>query len=111
MAINGVNGVTDVNKAIVNAVKTGKVILGSKSTIDATRVGKAKLIILASNCPSNVREDIEYYARLSQIPIYVYHGNSIDLGEICGKVFTVAAMAVREPGDSEILKLAEESNV
>jgi large subunit ribosomal protein L30e len=111
MAINGVNGVIDVNKAIATVVKTGKVVLGSKRAIDATRMGKAKLVILASNCPSNVREDIGYYARLSQIPIHVYRGNSIDLGEICGKIFTVAAMAIREPGDSEILKLAEESNV
>jgi large subunit ribosomal protein L30e len=111
MAINGVNRVIDVNKAIVTAVKTGKVILGSKRTIDAVRTGKAKLVILASNCPPTVRGDIEYYARLSKIPVYIYQGNSIDLGETCGKVFTVAAMAIREPGDSEILKLVEESDV
>jgi ribosomal protein L30E len=31
----------------------------------------------------------------------------MELGSICEKPFIVAAITVREPGDSEILKLAE----
>ena len=97
----------DVNKAISIAVKTGKTKLGSKRTIDAARTGKAKLIIIASNCPSPVRRGIEYYASLSSIPIYIYNNSNIDLGIACRKPFTVTAMAIKEPGDSEVLKLAE----
>jgi len=97
----------DVNKAIFAAVKTGKITLGSRRTIDAARTGKAKLIIIASNCPSPVRRDIEYYARLSNIPVYIYNSSNIDLGIACRKPFTVTAMAIKEPGDSEVLNLAE----
>jgi len=36
---------------------------------------------------------------------------SIDLGAVCGKPFMVSALAIREPGDSDILKLAEAADV
>jgi large subunit ribosomal protein L30e len=101
----------DVNKQLKIAVKTGKVEFGCKSALDAARAGKAKLIVLASNCPERYREDIAYYAKLSQIPIYVYSSTSIDLGAACGKPFAVSALTVKESGDSEILRLAEAQNV
>lgn len=100
----------DVNKAIAITVKTGKVLFGGNNTIKAARVGKAKLIIVAANCPRSIREDIEYYCRLSNIPAIVYNGTSIDLGAACGKPFMVSALTIRDPGDSDILKLTEATN-
>jgi len=92
-------------KAINMAVRTGKVLLGSKSTIKAAKLGKAKLIIVAENCPAHIRADIEYYARLSGIPVVEFKGTSWDLGQVCGKPFMVAALAVRDPGLSKIMEL------
>ena len=100
----------DVNNAIGSAVKTGKVTLGVKSTLESARTGKAKLIILASNCPKNSYEEIMRYSQISKIPVHIYAGSSLDLGTACRKPFTVAAMAIKEPGDSEILKLTEVSH-
>ncbi len=97
----------DIGKAIRMAVRTGKVILGSKRTIQLIKQGKAKLAIIASNCPDQIKNDLEYYCKLSNIPIYVYDGTSWDLGAVCGKPFMVAVMAIIEPGDSEILKLTK----
>ncbi len=97
----------DVNKQIEIAVKTGKVTLGVKEAVDAARFARAKLLILASNCPAQYRLDIVQYAKQSSVPVFNYPGNSLDLGSACLKRFVVAALAVKEPGDSEILKLAE----
>jgi large subunit ribosomal protein L30e len=99
--------VIDVNKAISAAVKTGKVSIGASSAVQSAQTGRAKLIILASNAPKNVREDVEYYTNLSKIPLIIYKGSSMDLAAACGKPFTVSALSIREPGDSEILKLTE----
>ena len=101
----------DVNKAITTTVKTGKVLFGSQSAINNARIGKAKMIIVAANCPEKTREDIQYYCRLSHIPVVIYNGTSIELGAVCGKPFMVSALTVREQGDSNILKLAEATNV
>jgi large subunit ribosomal protein L30e len=97
----------DIDKAIATAVKTGKVSFGANSAIQSARTGKAKMIVLASNCPAEIREDVEYYCKLSNIPLIVYKGSSTDLAAVCGKPFLLSALTIREPGDSEILKLAE----
>jgi large subunit ribosomal protein L30e len=97
----------DLNKQIGMAVKTGKVELGCKEAVDAAKTGKARLIVIASNCPEPNKSDILYNAKLSEIPVYVYSGTSMDLGTACEKPFLVAAVTVKEAGDSEILKLAE----
>jgi large subunit ribosomal protein L30e len=101
--------VIDVDKAIRTVAKTGKVSFGAKSTIQNAKTGKAKLIISAVNCPRNTREDIEYYCKLSNIPLIIYKGSSIDLAAVCGKPFIVSALSIKEPGDSEILRLIEKA--
>ena len=97
----------DVNKAISTTAKTGKIEVGANSAVKSARTKKAKLIIVASNCPQSVREDIEYYCNLSKIPVSIYKGSSLDLGAVCGKPFEVSALTIREPGDSDILKITE----
>jgi large subunit ribosomal protein L30e len=97
----------DIDKAIAAVVRTGKVSFGTNSAIQNVKTGKVKLIILASNCPKNTREDVEYYSKLSDVPIVTYKGSSTDLAAVCGKPFSISALSIREPGDSEILKLTE----
>lgn len=99
----------DIDKAIATAVKTGKVSFGANSAIQNAKAGKAKLIILASNCPKNTREDVEYYCKLSNVPSTTYNGSSMDLAAVCGKPFIISALSIREPGDSEILRLTEKT--
>ena len=97
----------DVDKAIAAAVKTGKVSFGTRSAVQNAQNGRAKLIIIATNTPKNARGDVEYYTKLSKVPLIVYKGSSLDLAAVCGKPFAVSALSIREPGDSEILKLTE----
>lgn len=97
----------DLDKAIATAVKTGKVLFGSNLALQSARTGRAKLIIVASNCPEEIRRDIEYYCKLSNIPLLTYRGSSLDLASLCGKPFLVAALTIRDPGDSDILKMVE----
>ena len=51
----------------------------------------------------DIIEDVEYYAKLSEIPCHIYDGTSVHLGSVCGKPFTVATLIVNDPGDSTIL--------
>lgn len=101
----------DINKAIASAVKTGKVWFGANNAIKNVKMGKAKLIVIAENCPQNIHEDIEYYCKLSKIPMIIYKGTSLDLGAVCGKPFMISALTIREAGDSDILKVTRATNV
>jgi large subunit ribosomal protein L30e len=95
----------DVNKQIEIAVRTGKVSFGVKEALDAARFGKAKLLIISSNCPEPHKQSILQYAKQSSLPMYTYQGSSVDLGGACLKPFVVSVLAIKEAGDSEILKL------
>jgi large subunit ribosomal protein L30e len=89
----------NVDKSLIKAVKTGKVILGANRTIDAAADGSAKMVVLASNCP----EDIKQKVQATNIPVLEYEGTSVELGPVCGKPFTIAAMAILDAGESDIL--------
>jgi large subunit ribosomal protein L30e len=95
----------DLDRGIRVAVDTGNVTLGSSKSIQGLKLGRGKLVIIASNCPEEVEEDVMYYSQLSEIPVYTYNGSSVELGSVCGKPFTVATMIVNDPGDSTILEI------
>lgn len=98
----------DMDKALASAVKTGKVSFGSNVALQNAKTGKAKMIVLASNCPQYIKEQIEYYGGISKVPVITYKGTSMDLAEISGKPFIISAISIKETGDSEILKVIEQ---
>ena len=97
----------DVDKAIATVVKTGKVSFGTNSALQNAKTGKAKMIVLAANCPKDIKEQVEYYGKISKVPVLMYKGASMDLAAVCNKLFIISALSIRETGDSEILKAIE----
>ena len=97
----------DIDRGIRVAVDTGDVTLGSEKSIQSLKLGKGLLAVIASNSPEDIIEDVKYYSKLSEIPIHIYDGTSVELGSVCGKPFTVATLVVNDPGDSTILDIVE----
>ncbi|MEM0042424.1 MAG: 50S ribosomal protein L30e [Thermofilaceae archaeon] len=97
----------DIVREIQTALRTGKVVIGSKETLSAITSGRAKLVIVASNIPGQIRRDVEKYCKLSGTPLYEFPGTSWDLGAVCNKPFVVAAMAILDPGESNILDVVK----
>ena len=62
------------------------------------------MIVYSVDCPTDVRMQLETL----DVPVYGYQGMGKDLGSACGKPFSVAALAIIEPGDSEIMALQRE---
>ncbi|WP_255334612.1 50S ribosomal protein L30e [Methanosarcina sp. KYL-1] len=89
----------NVDKSLIKAMRTGKVIVGANRTIDAAATGTAKLVVLASNCPEDIKKKIQ----ATSVPVLEYTGTSVELGPVCGKPFTIAAMAILDAGESDIL--------
>lgn len=92
-----------INNKLQLVMRSGKAVLGYKSTLKAIRNGKSKLVFIANNCPSIRKSQIEYYAMLAKIKIYLYPGNNVALGTACGKLHRVATLSILEAGDSDIL--------
>jgi large subunit ribosomal protein L30e len=99
--------VTDIGRELQVAINTGKVVIGFEETKKAVLAGTPKMVILAANAPRWARDDIEYYARLAGIPVFIFPGSSIELGAAAKRPHRIMAIAVIDPGQSEILKLVE----
>ncbi len=91
----------ELDRALQTAIKTGKVKIGSRETIKVAKKGEPKLVIIAKNCPAGIKKQLIEL----KIPLYEYSGQSSDLGLACGLPYTIAALAIIEPGESEILNL------
>ena len=89
------------------AYKTGKITLGTKTSIKNLKMGKTKLVIISRNTDPNVKEDVQYYASMSKTLVYKYDGTSHELGMLLGKPFPIQVLAVLDAGDSHIMEIVE----
>jgi large subunit ribosomal protein L30e len=97
----------DLEKAIRMSVDTGKVEFGTKTCKSLAAHGKAKLVLIAGNCPSVLKKEVMDLCKNSGIPCKEVKYPSIELGSLAGRPYPVLMMAIIEPGDSEILKIIE----
>ena len=84
-------------------IKTGKVVIGAKRSVEAVKLGNAKGVVLVTKLPKRIESDMLYYARVSGVKVVRFNGSSYDLGVTIGKPYPVSAIAILEPGDSSIL--------
>jgi len=91
--------VIDVPRALRMATDTGDVRFGVREVRKAVKTRAAKLVVVATNCPRSRLGD------LAGAKVYEFGGTNVELGASCGVPFSVSAMAVVSPGDSNILSL------
>jgi len=92
----------DFNASLRRAIKTGEVLLGQNMTAQCIENGRVQMVVVAGNCPENFREMLKSKDNLF---VYTFEGSSMQLGKACGKPFMVSALAVINPGESDILSL------
>ncbi|MEK6821338.1 MAG: 50S ribosomal protein L30e [archaeon] len=90
-------------KEIRRAVDTGKVIFGVKESAHALRHGDGMLLVMAQNTPSEAKETLAHLSQLSEIPLYIYEGTGMDLGNVCGKPYVVSTLLVEDAGKSKVM--------
>jgi large subunit ribosomal protein L30e len=81
-------------KDIRSAVKEKKIMIGSRGVLRAVRTGKLSGIVYARNTPRNTLNDINHYSGMSGITPQEYEGNSMQLGELVGKPFSVLLLGI-----------------
>ncbi|MFX1511282.1 MAG: 50S ribosomal protein L30e [Promethearchaeota archaeon] len=97
----------DIDRAINIAVKSGKVELGARNAILNAQLGKARLIILAENCPAKTTKRIEFFLKGSKTSMMTLTKSSLELGTICGRPHRISALTIHDPGDSKILEVID----
>lgn len=90
----------DIGRPLKSAIATGEVAFGVDQTEKAVKAGKAQLVIVSRNCPSAALT-----AGDVGVKVITFEGNNMELGALCGKPFSVSALAVIDKGTSNILTL------
>ena len=89
------------------AVDSGKVALGVNKVMDSLRDNKAKLVVAAMTNRKDILEDVQHVTGISNTKIVMFNGNSMELGAVCGKPFSVSVLSVIDEGNSKILEEAQ----
>ena len=85
---------------IRKTIATGRISLGAKQAKRGMKKGDVKLFIIAKDCP--IKKEIMEIA--GNVPIQTYPGNSLELGQTCGKNFAVSIVSILDEGKSDILQ-------
>lgn len=92
----------DFNTSLLRALKTGSVVLGPVKTEKSIKEGRARMIVVAGNCPAAFKTKITG----SEKPfIHMFEGSSTALGNVCRKPFVVSSLAIIDPGESDIMSI------
>ena len=68
-----------INARLALVMKSGKYVLGYKSTLKALRSGKAKLVIIAGNTPPLRKSELEYYSMLGKLNVHHFAGTNVSV--------------------------------
>ncbi len=79
-----------------NEIEKKNAIFGSRETIKYLKNNKVKLIVVASNCPENIRNEIEEHSKMAGIKLERYQGTATQLGTFCGKPFPISTVSVKK---------------
>ena len=81
-------------KDLKEALKENKVIIGTDRTLKLLKLSKLKRVYISSNCPGDVKSDIEHYSKLNNIPMINLKENNEELGALCKKPFFISVLGI-----------------
>ncbi len=87
---------TKTDEEIKNAIKSNKLIIGTRTVFKCLKRGSIETVIYASNCPDSSKEDLNRYVKASNIKISEFKGDSVKLGEFCGKPFNILLIGIKK---------------
>jgi large subunit ribosomal protein L30e len=73
---------------------TPKLIIGTDRVLKAVRKGGVTKVLLASNAPSHLRTGLAEYQKLAGFALEETGMTNDELGTICKKPFSIAALAI-----------------
>lgn len=78
---------------IKKMLKAGNAVIGTERTIKNLRLGKIQKVLLSSNCPARIENNINYYAGLSGAETHKLDFPNEELSVICKKPFTISVLS------------------
>ncbi len=74
------------------ALKEPTITFGTNKTLKLLKNGKVKKVFLASNCPSDIKETLKRYAKLSKVDVVSLKLPNDEIGLTCKKPFSITVL-------------------
>ena len=94
-------------KALKDAMKEKKSILGSKEVLSSIK--DSKLVVLSQSAPKKTADKILENAKKEKISTLQFEGSSVALGRLCGLQFRVSTISLTSVSDANIKSIIKES--
>jgi len=76
-------------------LKSEDIIVGTERTLKLLKIGKIKEVFVASNCPEDIKKEIEHIAEIAGVKVYGSTMNSKNLGTLAKKPFKAVVVGVK----------------
>lgn len=93
-------------KVIKDAVVADKYKSGVKEVLQSVK--GSKLIIVSKSIDPDDRKKLEEQAKSTNVAIYEYSANSVQLGKLCNKPFRITTIAIKSGTPEEISAIVSE---
>jgi len=75
------------------ALKEKTITFGTKVTLKNLKRGKVKKVFVASNCPKESKESLEYYGKIGNVEVVELKESSDEITTICKKSFPICVVS------------------
>lgn len=75
------------------ALKEKELVFGTKATLRNLRQRKTKHVLVSSNCPKEVRDELKHYAKLAGAELTELELPDKEIGLICKKRFSISVLS------------------
>ena len=93
-------------KALTDAIKERKRILGTKQIISSIK--NSKLVVISQSVPIETSKKIEESAQNDNVPLLHFNDTSVTLGKLCGLQFRVSAISLNSLSDTNVQAIIKE---
>ncbi len=88
----------EIEKAIKEIIRTGKITYGTKETKEKIEEGKVEIVIIAKNTPREIKKEIKEKTKEKNILLKTYPGTSLELGETCRRPHLTTTITIEDTG-------------
>jgi large subunit ribosomal protein L30e len=81
---------------IKKAMDAGNVVMGIKEVEKGIKTSTLIKVICADNMPHIKMESMKFYSRVSNVEVAMFEGDSVELGRLCGKPFSVTVLGIKK---------------
>ena len=93
-------------KALTDAIKSRKRVLGTKQIISTIK--DSKLVVISKSVPTLSAKKIEESAKNNNVPFVHFNDTSIILGKICGLPFRVSSISLNALSNTSVQAILKE---